>query len=118
MGPAHIKSKCPQDGLDLREDATYMCSSGGVVASPGLAGKTMGRDGADFDRESRRRRVEKLRWHLRVARRAVVAKRATWASLGAKTPQTSLDRLVVGGFVAGGALGLVGIQVLSGLLFR
>ncbi|MDX2019178.1 MAG: hypothetical protein SF187_02990 [Deltaproteobacteria bacterium] len=51
--------------------------------------------------EGRRRRLEKLRWQLRVARRAVGAKRKQRAEFGDVSPAHGLDLAVVLGFFAG-----------------
>lgn len=51
--------------------------------------------------EGRRRRLEKLRWQLRVARRAVGAKRKQRADLGDVPAVQGLDAAVVLGFFAG-----------------
>ena len=51
--------------------------------------------------EGRRRGFEKLRWQLRVARRAVLAKRKQRADLGQVSPAEGLDVPVVLGFFAG-----------------
>ncbi len=73
---------------------------------------------ADAEAERRKRRVEKLRWQLRVARRAVAAKRKAWDELGGQTPPSGLDAVSVCGFLFGGCLALVGIQLLSALVLR
>lgn len=89
-----------------------------VVASPALALKVSEGVAADGEADRRKRRVEKLRWQLRVARRAVAAKRKVWAELGGQTPPTGLDAISVAGFLVGGASALVAIQLLSALVLR
>lgn len=51
--------------------------------------------------EGRRRGLEKLRWQLRVARRAVAAKRKQRTDLGDLPKAEGLDALVVWGFLLG-----------------
>lgn len=65
---------------------------------------------------SRRRRVEKLRWQLRVSRRAVAAMRQEWESLSEGPPGPVLDRRTVAGFVTGALAALMVIAWLTGVL--
>ena len=68
--------------------------------------------------EARRRRLEKLRWQLRVARRAVAAKRKERFSLGPVAPARGLDRAVVTGFVTGTAVASLLVFTVNHFVFR
>lgn len=73
---------------------------------------------ADSERDRRRRRVEKLRWQLRNARRAVAAKRDQWERLSVASHgnRGSVDEVLVWGLLAGGAAGALFVQLLLALV--
>lgn len=94
-----------------------MCCTGRALASLALAADSAAGCETESELERRRRRVEKLRWQLRIARRAVAAKRKEWEALGLERRPQGLDRAVAWGLLAGGAAGVALVQALTWLVF-
>ena len=89
-----------------------------ALAALAFASEPAPRADTDSELERRRRRLEKLRWQLRVARRAVAAKRRRWSDLGVESAPRGLNRALVWGLVAGGAVAVGIVQVVSQWVFQ